>query len=142
MILQGCWMGSLWPTNERKSLNLPVLLVVLMEMAISMKMNQSFRKVTNFTECVAIYGADAFVDGDTKKAPTTKIHFHVNTEASLVNLLNKVIMEQAGETTEEDEQEFMEKVMRLHVKRFFFELQMTCKEARKWGCAENCIIEK
>lgn len=36
-------MGSLWPSNERKSMNLSILLVVLLEMDISMKMRQSFR---------------------------------------------------------------------------------------------------
>lgn len=36
-------MGSLWPSNERKSMNLQILLVVLMEMDISMRLGQSFR---------------------------------------------------------------------------------------------------
>lgn len=41
--LQGGWMGSLWPSNERKSLSLPILVAILLEMDISMRMNQSFR---------------------------------------------------------------------------------------------------
>lgn len=36
-------MGSLWPSNERKSMNLQILLVVLIEMDISMRLGQSFR---------------------------------------------------------------------------------------------------
>lgn len=41
--ISGGWVGSLWPSNERKSMNLQLLFIILLEMVISIKMNQPFR---------------------------------------------------------------------------------------------------
>lgn len=145
-------MGSLWPTNERKSMNLQILLVVLTEMYMTMQMNQSFRKVTDFNECVTVYGTDAASpeSSDTAtetttnnqfKRPTTKFQFHINTEEPLIGVLDEIAKER-GSSGEGGVDEYIRRALGMTVKRFFFELVVSCKEARKWGCSENYIVEK
>lgn len=139
--IHGGWMGSLWPSNERKSMHLHSLLVVLMEIDFSMKLSQSFRKVTDFSEAVTVYGTDAFGE-ETLKGPTTKLQFHINTEESLIELINQMITRGKLDPETEEGEEMIKKISTVAVKRFFFELQITCREARKWGCSENYIVQK
>lgn len=148
-------MGSLWPSNERKSMNLQILLVVLMEMDISMRLGQSFRcddfyflistfngfsrnrKVTDFSECVTVYGTDVYTE-ETLKGPSTKFQFHINSEDPLIDVVDRLLNQ--GEKGDQDE--LVKRAMSVTAKRFFFELNVTCKEARKWGCAENYFVQK
>lgn len=135
-------MGSLWPSNERKSMNLQILLVVLMEMQVSMQMGAAFRKVTDFNECVTVYGTDAFQE-ETLKGPSTKFQFHLNAEEAIVDLVDGVLsFPQVEGTPKLLDDEFIQTALNIPVKRLFFELHVACKEARKWGCAENYIVQK
>lgn len=42
-VLNGAWLGSLWSKNNRTSLSLQIILVILVEMLTSIQMQQSFR---------------------------------------------------------------------------------------------------
>lgn len=97
--------------------------------------------MTDFNDCVTVYGTDAVLE-NTAKGPNTKFQFHINTDERLIDLVDQVITRQGNGTATMDEEEIVLKALRMPVKRFFFELELTCKDARKWGCSENFIVEK
>lgn len=95
--------------------------------------------MTDFKECVTVYGTDVYLE-DTIRGPSTKFQFHINTEEPLIEIVDRIITQEEPVTV--DDEELIEKMLSVRVSRLFFEVYVTCKEARKWGCAENFIIQK
>lgn len=95
--------------------------------------------MTDFNECVTVYGTDVITELPSK-GPRTKLHFHINSEESVVDLVDQV-MRREGQIINQDD-EIVLNALELPVKKLFFELFVTCKEARKWGCPENFIVQK
>lgn len=49
-----------------------------------------FRKVTDFNECVTVYGTDVNQE-NTTKGPSTKFQFHINAEEPLIDLMDQIV---------------------------------------------------
>lgn len=98
-----------------------------------------FRKVTDFNECVTVYGTDVNQE-DTTKGPSTKFQFHINAEEPLIDLMDQIVTQK--EKIGSDDEQALLRALGMPVKRLFFELYVTCREARKWGCSENYIVQK
>lgn len=95
----------------------------------------NFRKVTDFEDCVTVYGADLFKE--TNRGPFTKFQFNINTEEALIDFIETLLTKKHPL----DDETIMQ-VARFSPRKFFFELYVACKEAIKWGCAENYIVHK
>lgn len=95
--------------------------------------------MTDFNECVTVYGTDANLE-DTVKGPNTKFQFHINAEEGQIDFIEMMAMQEEKIDTEDEET--LLKLLSTPVKRLFFELYVTCREARKWGCSENYIVMK
>lgn len=96
----------------------------------------NFRKVTDFEECVTVYGAD--VVKDAQRGPFTKFQFHINSEESLIDFIEATLAHKQGPVDNDS----LLRANRLNPRKFFFELYVACREAKKWGCAENYIVHK
>lgn len=82
-----------------------------------------------------VFGND--IHYDNPKLPVSKFQFHVNSDKDVIEFMDTILKSGNNNCLKDDDFCLVDN---LRLKKFYFALDVTCQEARKWGCSDSYII--
>ncbi|XP_004525569.2 uncharacterized protein LOC101457797 [Ceratitis capitata] len=129
--LKGPWLGMLWTSKSRcrdqpeKRCN---LLIILAEMLMASITEKSFKRVWEYLSEIYVFGNDT---SKCKRVRKTLFTFTVNGSKKICSLFRSCL---------EDPNDFVWPI-KWPRDQFTVTLDITCKEAMKWGCSKSLHME-
>ncbi|XP_036337983.1 uncharacterized protein LOC118747887 [Rhagoletis pomonella] len=130
--LRGPWLGMLW-TSKSRSRDQPEkrcnLLLILSEMLMANITGKAFKRVWECLSEIYVYGNDI---SNTKRVPKTLFTFTMHGSKKICSLFRSCL--------EVDANDFVWPT-KWPRDQFSVNLDITCKEAMKWGCSKSQHME-